>query len=69
MTLEEYRRALGWSISELARRAGVDFNTAKKALSGGQISVKSAGSIANALSEAMGKRIFVTDIAGLNVAY
>jgi len=69
MTLEDYTRSLGWSISELARQAGMDFNTAKKALDGDSISARTANKIATALTKAMGQRVLVSDIQGLNVTY
>jgi len=67
MKLGEYTRSLGWSISELARQASMDFNTARKALEGQSISARSANKIASALSKALGERILVTDIEDLKV--
>jgi transcriptional regulator with XRE-family HTH domain len=66
MTLDEYRRELGWSISELARQAGIDFNTANKALSGDSVSGRTAVAIAKAISRGMGQKIRYQDIQGLN---
>jgi len=68
MTLEEYRRMYGWSVSALAREAGLDNNTARKALAGkAKITPTTAQSIARAISRAAGRTILVTDIEGLNV--
>jgi len=67
MTLDEYRRELGWSISELARQAGIDFNTANRALSGESISGRTAVSLANAISKGMSRKVRYQDIKELNV--
>lgn len=68
MTLEQYRRSFGWSVSALARAAGIDNNTARKALAGREkISPATAQSIAQAISHASGRTVLVTDIEGLNV--
>jgi transcriptional regulator with XRE-family HTH domain len=69
MTLEEYRRMVGWSISELARQADIDFNTAKKALKGLPISTNTAQKIAQALNRVLPQPILVGQIEGLNVIY
>lgn len=67
MTLDEYRRELGWSISELARRANVDYTTANKALNGEQITGRKAVSLADAISEGLGYKVRYQEIDGLNV--
>lgn len=67
MTLDAYRRSLGWSVSELARRANVDYTSAKKALDGKSISGKVAVALASAISEAQGETIHFSQIEGLNV--
>lgn len=67
-TIVEYRRDLGWSQRELARRARLDPNTVRKAENGETVSGQTANAIAEAFSEAFGKRILVRDIDGLNVA-
>jgi lambda repressor-like predicted transcriptional regulator len=67
MTLEEYRRRIGWSIAELARHAGIDYNTAKKALDSKPITPKTARSIAEALSQELGTPVQIADITSLNV--
>ena len=67
MTLKEYREILKWSIPELARRAGLDVQTARRAEDGEPIQGRTAQSIAEALSKGMGRDIQVKDIDGLNV--
>jgi transcriptional regulator with XRE-family HTH domain len=69
MTLEDYRRSIGWSKSELARQAGLDYNTANRALKGELISARTANAIATALSRALSQTVLVSQIEGLNVAY
>ena len=68
MTIIECRRRLGWSQRELSRRAQLDPNTVRKAENGQAVSSQTALAIAEAFSEAFGRRILVEDIEGLNVA-
>jgi transcriptional regulator with XRE-family HTH domain len=68
-TVVELRQGLGWSQSELARRARLSANTVRKAERGEEISGGTATAIAEALSEAYGRRILVKDIEGLNVVF
>lgn len=67
MNLQDYRRRLAWSQTELARRARLNPTTVNKAERGEEISGNTAASIAQALSEALGERIFPGDIEGLNI--
>lgn len=67
MTLDDYRRELGWSISELARRANIDYNTANKALTGEQITGRKAVALADAISKGIGRKVRYQEIDGLNV--
>jgi transcriptional regulator with XRE-family HTH domain len=67
MTLREYRESLGWSQAELARRAGLDVQSARRAEDGEQIQGRTANAIAQALSAALGRTIQIRDIDGLNV--
>ena len=67
MTLREFREILKWSIPELARRAGLDVQTARRAEDGEPIQGRTAQSIAEAWSRGMGRDIQVKDIDGLNV--
>jgi lambda repressor-like predicted transcriptional regulator len=72
MTIEDYRIALGWSRSKLAREADIDQNTLKSAIDGNLIYRATAGKIANAISrelERQGKPpIKYTDLDGLTFA-
>ncbi len=67
MTLTELRQSVPMSIPELARAARVDDQTVRNAESGQRISARVARSIAEALSEALGRTIQVRDIDGLQV--
>lgn len=67
MTLQEYLRYLGWNISTLARQAGINDRTASKAVNGQSISPRAAQAIASALSDALGRTVYVGDIHDLKV--
>ena len=69
MNLTELRESVPMNIPELARAAGVDAQTIRNAEGGQRISVKSARSIAQALSDALGRTIRVQDIDSLGVRY
>ncbi|MBV9468252.1 MAG: helix-turn-helix transcriptional regulator [Abitibacteriaceae bacterium] len=69
MTIEDYRRRLGWSQRELARRARLDYNTVRKAESGDPVSGRTAFSIAEAFAQALGERVLVEDIEDLKVSF
>jgi len=68
MTLGDYRRRLSWTQRELAKRTNLDYNTVRKAESGETVSARTALAIAEALSKALGERVLIEDIDGLNVA-
>jgi hypothetical protein len=55
------------NIPDLARAAGLDAQTIRNAEAGQRISARSAKSIADALSELLGRTIRVQDIDGLQV--
>lgn len=65
MTLQQYCDYLGWSGLELARQAGINPRTARKALANGPIRHGAAGKIAKALSASMKQEIKPGDIEGL----
>ncbi len=67
MTLEDLRLESGLSKRELARQAGIDFNTVQRAITGEVISLNTAAKIARALSRALSKTIHYQDIEGLNI--
>lgn len=66
-TLKEYRFEAGLSLSELARRAGIDVGTVRRAESSQPIQELNAYKIAQALSQALGRKIIVQDLDGLNI--
>jgi transcriptional regulator with XRE-family HTH domain len=67
MTLLEYRTHLGWSAEELARRAGLNAQTVRRIERGSPTFIHTAGAIAGALSQGMGREIRVQDIEGLSI--
>ena len=67
MTLTEYRESIPMSVPELARAAGIDPQTLRNAENGQRISARVARTIAEALSEALGRTITYRDIEGLDV--
>ena len=67
MTLEEYRRQLGLSQSELARIAGLTAVTVSRAEAGENISGSTARAICQALSKELGRTIQISDVTGWNV--
>ncbi|MFL5626713.1 MAG: helix-turn-helix domain-containing protein [Ktedonobacteraceae bacterium] len=67
MNLDDYRKECGFSISELARRAEVDYNTVDRALKGKSISGRTAFALAQAISERLGRPVRYQEIDGLNV--
>lgn len=67
MTVSGYCQLLGWNTPTLARQAGIDYKTAQKAMEGKTISSRAATSIAEAFSEATGRKIYAGDIEGLNI--
>lgn len=69
MTIVELRKALGWSQTELARKARLSTNTVRKAEEGRPVSGSSAAAIADALSEGHGRQILVKDIEGLVLSW
>lgn len=69
MTLEEYRQQYGWSVSEMARRANMDYATLKKAIDGDTVSARTARSLAEFLSKETGTTVRIQDITGLNVNF
>ena len=64
-TLDEFMSELGWNTTELARQAGIDYRTAKKAVDGDAISHRAARDIASAIARATDENITVGSIRGL----
>ncbi len=67
MTVKDYRIALGWSISELARRAGMTQKTLRRVENGQPVYDYTVGAVAKALSEGLGRTITVKDLEGVNI--
>lgn len=67
MTVKEYRISLGWSVSELARRAGVTNRTINRIEDGKPVYDYTAGAVAKALSEGLGRTITIRDLEGLSI--
>ena len=67
MTVEEYRISLGWSVSELARRAGLTTKTISRIEDGEPVYDHTAGAVARAFSEALGRTITIRDLDGINI--
>lgn len=64
-TFKDYREQAGLSISELARRANVDFQTAKKADSQRPVRRIKALALVRAISDVLGQALHLEDIDGL----
>ena len=64
-TLKQYRFEAGLSLSELARRAGVDVGTVRRAEKGQAVQELNAYKISQALSQSLQKQIEIKDIEGL----
>ncbi len=67
MTIEDYRRELGWSQAELSRQAKLNSNTVRKAENGEEVSSQTALALVSAFSNALGRKLLVRDIDGLIV--
>jgi DNA-binding XRE family transcriptional regulator len=67
MTLKEYRISLGWSPSELARRAGVASRTINRIEDGQPTYDYTLGAIARAISAELGRTVTIQDFDGVNV--
>lgn len=61
-TVKEYCEYLGWSVSELARQAGVTWEPANNAYRGAGVSDRVKRNIVEAFSRAFGEKILVGDI-------
>lgn len=61
-TVKELCAYVGWGITDLARQAGISYDTAKKAYDGEMVSNRVRRAICSAFSAAMGRQIQVGDI-------
>ena len=67
MTLEEYLIELAWPKSELIRRTGLSPRTIERVETGEPVYLHTAAIIAKVLTEALGRRVTVDDIEGVNI--
>jgi DNA-binding XRE family transcriptional regulator len=67
MTLEDYRIECAWSKNEMARHANMDITTLNRAMNGENVSIATAGKLARAISQKLGRSIPWQQIEGLNV--
>lgn len=67
MTLVELRSQIPWTRGDLARQAGLEYQTVTRAETGEPINVKSAAALVAALSRGLGSKVAFRDIEGLNV--
>jgi transcriptional regulator with XRE-family HTH domain len=67
MTVRQYRVYLGWSISELARRAGTTAKTIRRIEAGLPVNDYTVGPAARAFSEALGRQITIYDLEGVSI--
>lgn len=67
VTIRDYRIALGWSLGELARRSGLTYQTISRIEQGKFARLHTAGAIARALSEGMGKPITIRDLEDIRI--
>ena len=67
MTVKDYRVSLGWSVSELARRAGTTNKTVNRVENGEAVYDYTVGAVAKAISEGLGRTITISDFEGVNI--
>jgi transcriptional regulator with XRE-family HTH domain len=65
MTLRQYRLSLAWSLTELARRSGLNHQTVSRIEKGEPAYAHTVAAIANALSEGLGRTVTIDDIEGV----
>lgn len=66
-TLRDYREQAGLSLSEMARRANVDYKTAKKADDGEPVRRIKAIALVRAISQSLGQVLRLEEIDGLQM--
>lgn len=67
MTLEELRNELLWSRADLARHAGLNYETVMRAEAGEWVTTRTAAALVKALSEALGRVVHASEINGLRI--
>ena len=69
MTLEDLRLEARLSVAALARNAGVDMKTVKRAIDGEPVQKVKVLDILDALSKELGRSLKLDDIEGIRFAY
>jgi predicted transcriptional regulator len=69
MTLEDLRLEARLSVAALARNAGVDMKTVKRAIDGEPVQKVKVLDILDALSREIGRPLKLDDIEGIRLAY
>lgn len=67
MNLEDFRNTIPLSRAELARQAGLDYQTVLKAETGQPVQPKSVQAILKALSRATGRTVTLQELEGINI--
>lgn len=60
--LEELRLEARFSVASLAREAGIDMKTVKRAIDGAPVQKVKASAIVDALSKKLGRKIQLSDV-------
>jgi predicted transcriptional regulator len=68
-TLEDLRLEARLSVSALARKAGVDLKTVKRAIDGENVQKVKAYAILDALSKELARPLKLEDIEGLHTSF
>ncbi len=67
MKLSDWLEQLCWSKVELAKQAGISVQSASRACDGIRLERDTAGKIIHAISKAIGKKLTLDDVEGLNI--
>jgi transcriptional regulator with XRE-family HTH domain len=67
MTITQHRLSLRWSISELARRSGLTYQTVSRIEKGEPAFDYTVAAIADALSQALGRTITIDDLERVKI--
>lgn len=68
-TLEDLRLEARLSVSALARKAGVDMKTARRAIEGSPVQKLKAVAILDALAKELKRPIKLDDVEGINIYF
>lgn len=67
LTLKQYRANAGWSVTRMAKEAGLSRDAVEKAEKGTPIRAETAYRIAQALSRKLNEKVLVSDIEGISI--